>query len=66
MFAALSGHMTTAQMLVERGADPNMTNINGHTALEIARLRGQREVQGYLDRKTTHRNNTGENIKALG
>jgi len=58
MLAALSGHMATAQLLVERGADPNLTNINGHTPLEIACMRGQREVQGYLDRKTACKDRT--------
>lgn len=60
MFAALNGHMTTAQILVERGADPNLTNVNGDTALEIAMVRQRREVQNYLDRKTTRKPRAGE------
>lgn len=55
MLAALNGHMTTSQILIERGVDPNLTNVNGHTPLEIATIRGKREVMGYLDRKTTNK-----------
>ena len=60
MLAALNGHMTTSQILIERGADPNLTNVNGHTPLEIATLRGKREVRGYLDRKTTNKPKIGK------
>ena len=52
MLAALNGHMTTAQMLVERGADPDHTDINGETPLSIAVVNDKREVKGYLERKT--------------
>ncbi|KAI8759258.1 ankyrin repeat and SAM domain-containing protein 6 [Biomphalaria glabrata] len=55
MMAALNGHMTTAQIIIERGGDPNMTNVCDKTALEIATIRDQREVRGYLDRKTTNK-----------
>ncbi|KAL3858771.1 hypothetical protein ACJMK2_009024 [Sinanodonta woodiana] len=55
MVAALNGHMTTAQILIERGGDPNITDVCGKTALEIASVRGKREVTGYLDRKTTNK-----------
>lgn len=55
MAAAQNGHMTTAQVLIERGGDPNLTDINNRTALEIATIRGKREVRGYLDRKTTNK-----------
>ena len=64
MLASLNGHMTTAQILIERGADPNLTDINGHTPLEVAMLRGQRELQGYLDRKTTIKPKAGELISS--
>ena len=59
MLAALNGHMTTAQILIERGADANLTNVNDHTALEMAKLRGNREVKGYLDRKTVNKPKIG-------
>lgn len=55
MIAALGGHVTTAQILIDRGANPNATNVMGCSALEIATLVTQREVAGYLDRKTTIR-----------
>ncbi|XP_014781976.1 ankyrin repeat and SAM domain-containing protein 6 [Octopus bimaculoides] len=55
MAAAQNGHMTTAQVLIERGCDPNLTDINDRTALEMAKMRGKREVHGYLDRKTKNK-----------
>lgn len=58
MFAAMNGHMTTAQILIERGADPNLSNINDDTALAIAVMSECREVQAYLDRKTTKKTRT--------
>ena len=60
MLAALNGHMTTAQIFIERGVDPNLTNVNNHTPLEIATIRGKREVMGYLERKTTNKPKIGE------
>ena len=59
MLAALNGHMATAQILIERGADPNHTNVNDHTPLEISSIRGKREVNSYLDRKTTNKPKIG-------
>lgn len=59
MFAAMNGHMTTAQILIERGADPNLSNINDDTALAIAVMSECREVQAYLDRKTSKKTRTG-------
>ncbi len=55
MIAALNGHMTTSQILIEREADPDLTNVNGHTPLEIATSQKKREVRGYLDRKTRNK-----------
>ncbi|GAB1603336.1 ankyrin repeat and SAM domain-containing protein 6-like [Argonauta hians] len=55
MAAAQNGHMTTAQVLIERCCDPNLTDINDRTALEMAKIRGKREVHGYLDRKTKNK-----------
>ena len=62
MLAALNGHMTTSQILVETGANPNNTNVNGHTPLEIASISGKREVKGYLDRKTSNKPRLGKYI----
>ena len=59
MLAALNGHMTTSQIFIERGVDPNLTNVNNHTPLEIATIRGKREVSGYLERKTTNKPKLG-------
>ncbi|XP_014678687.1 PREDICTED: ankyrin repeat and SAM domain-containing protein 6-like [Priapulus caudatus] len=55
MAAAQNGHMTTCQLLVERGCDANATDVCERTALDLARERHCKEVQGYLERKTTHR-----------
>lgn len=55
MCAAINGHMTTSQVLMERGCDPNITDINDKTALQLASDRGKREVMGFLDRKTLNK-----------
>ena len=60
MLAALNGHMTTSQILVETGANPNNTNVNEHTPLDIASISGKREVKGYLDRKTSNKPRLGK------
>ena len=42
-----------ARLLVNKGANPNLKNKLGKTALEIATDCEKREVRGYLDRKTS-------------
>lgn len=59
MCAAINGHMTTAQVLMERGCDPNISDVNDKTALQLASERGKREVMGFLDRKTLNKPTTG-------
>ena len=60
MCAAINGHMTTAQNLMERGCDPNLTDVNDKTALQLAQDRGKREVVGFLDRKTSNKLSVGK------
>lgn len=49
-----------ARLLVDKGANPNLKNKLGKTALEIATDCGMKEVRGYLDRKTTDKPERGE------
>ena len=42
-----------ARLLVNKGANPNMKNKLGKTALEIATDCEKREVRSYLDRRTS-------------
>jgi ankyrin repeat protein len=49
--AACWGRTEAAEILLKAGANPNLTNENGHTALEVARIY-QKEgiadlIQGY-------------------
>jgi len=53
MLAALTGQLTMARLLVDKGADTNFKNKLGKTALEIAMDCDMKEIRGYLDRKTT-------------
>ena len=62
MLAALNGHMATSQILIERGADPNLTNCNNSTPLRLAEINRKREVKGYLDRKTTNKPKQGDDF----
>lgn len=55
MLAALNGHMTAVQILVEFGADTNTLNDIDQTAFEIAATRQKTEVQAFLDERTTAR-----------
>uniref|UniRef100_UPI00398E521B ankyrin repeat and SAM domain-containing protein 6-like isoform X2 n=1 Tax=Pristiophorus japonicus TaxID=55135 RepID=UPI00398E521B len=60
MLAALNGELAVAQQLIERGADPNQTNVAGMTAFEIACACKQKEMRVYLDSKTTNRPKSDE------
>lgn len=66
MCAAINGHMTTAQNLMERGCDPNLSDCNDKTALQLAQERGKREVIGFLDRKTSNKLSVGEKFVKFG
>lgn len=48
MMAAESGHHETVSLLLERGANPNMQDIGGWTALMKAAARGHTEVVRLL------------------
>lgn len=61
MAAAIGGHSSTTRLLVERGgADTNVRDINDRCALDIAILRGKRQLQEYLESKTTRRHSLCE------
>ncbi|KAI1889026.1 hypothetical protein AGOR_G00174820 [Albula goreensis] len=55
MLATLSGKVTVAQQLVERGADPDHVNVLAKTAFEIALQLKQKDIKNYLDSITTVR-----------
>jgi ankyrin repeat protein len=59
MLAALNGHLATSQILIERGADPNLTNVNNATPFQISTISKKRELAGYLERKTTNKPKEG-------
>src|SRR3990172_1735628 len=47
-WAVLSGHIVTAQRLLERGADPNVRDLKGNTALHAAADGGHLEIARML------------------
>ena len=53
MMAAAAGSRTTAQILLEGGADPDRLNMVSATALEIAIALGHTEVHSFLAKRTT-------------
>ncbi|XP_051909665.1 ankyrin repeat and SAM domain-containing protein 6-like isoform X1 [Hippocampus zosterae] len=60
MVAVLSGKVSVAQQLVERGADPDHVNVLTKTAFELAMQLKQREIKAYLDSITTVRPQTDD------
>ncbi|XP_068160360.1 ankyrin repeat and SAM domain-containing protein 6-like isoform X2 [Antennarius striatus] len=60
MVATLSGKVSVAQQLVERGADPDRVNVLSKTAFELAMQLKQRDVKMYLDSITTVRPQTDD------
>ncbi|XP_076868219.1 ankyrin repeat and SAM domain-containing protein 6 isoform X2 [Brachyhypopomus gauderio] len=55
MLATLSGEVSVAEQLVERGADPDHLNVLAKTAFEVALQLNHKEVKCYLDSITTVR-----------
>ena len=48
MFASCEGHLSIAKMLVDRGADMEVKDINGNTALMYASLKGHLDIAKML------------------
>ena len=48
MLASFNGHINATKLLVEAGANVNLKNKGGQTALSLATLRGQRDIATYL------------------
>jgi ankyrin repeat protein len=46
--ASDSGHLEVAQLLLDRGADPNSLNSNNESPLHLASLRGHQDVAQLL------------------
>lgn len=46
--AAKQGYTKVLQLLLERGADPNIKNKRGQTPLDVARSEENAEVVNYL------------------
>ena len=56
MIASLNGHLDIVRMLVESGrADVNLVNAADQTALFVASLHCRREVESYLDKRTSRK-----------
>ena len=53
MLAAINGHFETVKALVDFGANPNMRDILGHTALEYAAKRSHAEAELFLRDRTS-------------
>ncbi|XP_006863254.1 PREDICTED: ankyrin repeat and SAM domain-containing protein 6 [Chrysochloris asiatica] len=66
MLAALSGRLSVAQQLVEKGANLDHLSVLDKTAFEIALDRKHRDLADYLDPLTTVRPKTDEEKKRPG
>ncbi|CAN2391317.1 Sterile alpha motif [Pristimantis euphronides] len=60
MLAALRGRVSVAQLLVDRGADPDQVNGLDETPFEIALSFKHKDMKDYLDSITTIRPKTDE------
>ncbi|XP_033854195.3 ankyrin repeat and SAM domain-containing protein 6-like [Acipenser ruthenus] len=60
MLSTLSGKVSVAHQLVERGADPDHKNVLAKTSFEIAMNSKHKEMKNYLDAITTIRPQSGE------
>ncbi|XP_076996302.1 ankyrin repeat and SAM domain-containing protein 6 [Tamandua tetradactyla] len=60
MLAALAGRLGAAQLLVEKGANPDHLSVLGKTAFEVALDRKHRGLTDYLDPLTSVRPKTDE------
>lgn len=49
MFAAGEGQLAVVKILLERGADPSLKDVDGDTALVFAQRRGHTEVERLLE-----------------
>ncbi len=54
MIAAEVNNAAITRILLEHHADRHMANINGETALDIARRKGHKEVMAILNGQTNH------------
>lgn len=48
MYAAQYGHMDILSILIANGADPTLKNIDGHSALKKAEIKGHTDIVAYL------------------
>ena len=53
MLAAINGHLDAVRVLVEFGANPNLRDILGNTALEYSAKRNHSRVESYLRDRTS-------------
>ena len=47
--AAWAGHLSVVKLLVERGADVRLKNVDGKTAKYVAQSEGKEDVADWLD-----------------
>ncbi|XP_063951326.1 ankyrin repeat and SAM domain-containing protein 6-like [Lytechinus pictus] len=60
MVAALSGHVSAVQYLVDSGCNPNALNINNMTACDISVLCKNKRAKEFLEKKTINRPSAGD------
>jgi len=48
--SAANGHFEIVKYLVEKGADMNMRDYNGRSALDIARRNGHQKIVEFMEK----------------
>lgn len=60
MFSAAGGNMSTTQILLDRGADPNTLSACHLTALDVADACNRPDIANCLQKKTTRHKKKGK------
>lgn len=60
MFSAAGGNLSTAQILLDRGADPNALSACEITALDVATICNRPDISKCLNERTSHHKKKGK------
>lgn len=65
MFSAAGGNLSTAKILLDRGADPNALSACEITALDVATICNRSDISNCLKERTSHHKKKGNLTTSL-